>query len=134
MVDHTFLFTGAVTKIKQLLDDGALLVLDPHLRGLLDVCGGCERIHNTPLSAAYKGMLRFGLGLNVLVVPWFVMASLGAMGLPVLLVTCLFMLGVELIDSRIEEPFGHDAEDLDLDAYCRTIAESVSMVITPTPL
>jgi predicted membrane chloride channel (bestrophin family) len=38
-------------------------------------------------------------------------------------------LGVELIDSRIEDPFGRDPEDLDLDGYCRTIAKSVTMVM-----
>jgi ion channel-forming bestrophin family protein len=77
-----------------ILDDGALLALDANLRGLLDVCGGCERIHNTPISLAYKSMLRCGLALNVIVAPWFVMRNLDWMGLPVLLITCLFVLGV----------------------------------------
>jgi putative membrane protein len=119
-------------KRAHILDDGALLALDVNLRGLLDVCGGCERIHNTPISLAYKSMLRCGLALNVLFAPWFVMPNLGWMGLPVLLITCLFVLGVELIDTRIEQPFGRDPEDLDLDRYCQTIAESVTMVLPAT--
>ena len=38
---------------------------------------------------------------------------------------CFFLFGVELIDSIVEEPFGRDRDDLDLDRYCRTIREGV---------
>jgi predicted membrane chloride channel (bestrophin family) len=41
------------------------------------------------------------------------------------LLVCLFLFGVELIDSIVEEPFGRDRDDLDLDGYCRTIREGV---------
>ena len=51
------------------VDQAVLWVLDAHARGLLDVCGGCEKIRNTPLSPSYKGLLRTGLALNVLVAP-----------------------------------------------------------------
>ena len=60
------------------VDQAVLWVLDAHLRGLLDVCGGCEKIRNTPLSPSYKGLLRAGLVLNVLVAPWLIVPELGA--------------------------------------------------------
>lgn len=31
----------------------------------------------------------------------------------------------KLIDSIVEEPFGRDSDDLDLDRYCQTIREGV---------
>ena len=55
----------------------------PTLRGLLDVCGGCEKIRNTPLSPSYKGLLRAGLVLNVLVAPWLLVPESGLWSLPV---------------------------------------------------
>ncbi len=114
------------------VDDAVVWILDPHLRGLLDVCGACERIRNTPLSPSYKTLLRTGLALNVLAAPWLTVPEIGFWSIPVIELSCLFLLGVELIDSVVEEPFGREHEDLDLDHYCRTIREGVqeSMPIT----
>lgn len=107
------------------MDGAVLLILDPHLRGLLDVCGACEKIRHTPLSPSYKSLLRVGLLLNVLAAPWLNMPELGFWGVPVLELVCFFLLGVELIDSVVEEPFGRERDDLDLDRYCRTIRDGV---------
>jgi putative membrane protein len=111
------------------VDDGVLWILDPHLRGFLDVCGACERIRNTPLSPSYKALLRAGLVLNVLAAPWLIVPELGFWSVPVFELVCFFLLGVELIDSVVEEPFGREREDLDLDRYCRTIREGVEASI-----
>jgi len=107
------------------VEDGVLWILDPHLRGLLDVCGGCEKIRNTPLSPAYKSLLRTGLFLNVLALPWLTIPEIGFLSLPVFELVCFFLLGVELIDSIIEEPFDRERDDLDLDRYCKTIRDAV---------
>jgi ion channel-forming bestrophin family protein len=112
-----------------LIDTPTALVFDPHLRGLLDVCGACERIRNTGISPSYKAVLRVGLGLNILVDPWYTPAELGLWGIPVFLLVCFFLLGVELIDTAVEEPFGTGPDDLDLDSYCGTIAASVREIL-----
>ncbi len=111
------------------VDEAVLRILDPHLRALLDVCGGCERILNTPLSPSYKMLLRTGLVLNALVEPWYITSEIGFWGVPVFLLGCFFLLGVELIDTIVEEPFGRERDDLDLDRYCRTIQDSVRMIL-----
>jgi putative membrane protein len=107
------------------VDQAVLWVLDDHARGLHDVCGGCEKIRSTPLSPGYKVLLRAGLVLNVLAAPFLIVPEDGLWTLPVILLVCFFLFGVELIDSILEEPFGRDRDDLDLDRYCRTIRESV---------
>jgi len=107
-------------------DHTVLRNLDPHLSGLLDVCGGCEKIRYTPLSPSYKALLRTGLVLNVLAAPFLTVPEVGYWGLPIFVLVCLFLFGVEFIDSMVEEPFGHDFDDLNLDRYCQTIRESVS--------
>ena len=48
------------------LTEGDLLVLDPHVRGLMDVCGACERIKGTPVPLSYRALLRHGLVLYLL--------------------------------------------------------------------
>lgn len=110
-----------------LLDGDTLRILDPHLRGLLDACGGCERIRHTPLSPLYKSLLRAGIFLNVLLSPWYTLMDRGLWGLPIILLFCFFLLGVELIDTIVEEPFGTERDDLDLEGYCQTIRAGVMM-------
>jgi putative membrane protein len=107
------------------VDDAVLWILDSHLRGLLDVCGACEKIRHTPLSPSYKNLLRTGLILNILAAPWLTIPEIGFWGVPAFELICFFLLGVELIDTIVEEPFGQESDDLDLDRYCRTIREGV---------
>jgi putative membrane protein len=70
-------------------------------------------------------LLRGGLILNVLAAPWLTMAEIGFWGVPIFELVCFFLLGVEIIDTVVEEPFGHERDDLDLERYCQTINESV---------
>lgn len=116
-------------KREGVIDQATLWVLDSNLNGLLDVCGGCEKIRNTPLSPSYKGLLRLGLVLNVLAEPWLTFPETGFWALPAFVLVCFFLFGVELIDSIVEEPFGSDRDDLDLDRYCATIRDSVGMLM-----
>ncbi len=107
------------------IDQAVLWILDDHARGLLDVCGGCEKIRTTPLSPSYKGLLRAGLLLKAQVAPWLLVPESGLWSLPAVLLVSFFLFGVEVIDSIVEEPFGRDRDDLDLDRYCQTIREGV---------
>ncbi len=114
-----------------IVDGTTLWIIDAHLRGLLEVCGACERIRNTPLSPAYKSLLRTGLALDILAEPWLTVADFGLWSVPLFLLVCFFLLGVELIDTVIEEPFGREPDDLDLDRYCHTIRASVQATLPP---
>jgi putative membrane protein len=112
-----------------LIDQAELWVLDTHARGLLDVCGACEKIKSTTVSPSYKGLLRTGLVLNVVAEPWLTMPEIGFWSLPPFLLMCFFLFGLELIDTVVEEPFGRERDDLDLDRYCQTIRASVEAVL-----
>ena len=111
------------------IDQAELWILDVHALALLDVCGGCEKIRHTPLPPAYRVMLRAGLFLNVLIAPWLIVPEDGLWSLPVVLLVCFFLFGVELIDSIVEEPFGRERDDLDLDRYCQTIRAGVEEIL-----
>jgi putative membrane protein len=108
------------------IDGTTAWIFDPHLSGLLDVCGACEKIRYTPLSPSYTALLRTGLVINVLAGPLLTLPELGLWGVPIFQLVCFFLLGVEMIDSVVEEPFGKERDDLDLDRYCRTIRAGVA--------
>lgn len=111
------------------IDGAALWMCDAHLRGWMDVCGACEKIRHTPPAPSYRALLRTGLLLNVLAEPWLTVPDAGFWSVPVFLLVCFFLLGLELIDSVVEEPFGPERDDLDLDRYCRTIRDSVQAIL-----
>lgn len=106
-----------------------LLTLDPHLRGFMDVCGACERIKNTPIPLSYHALLRHAVILYLLSTPWLVANQLLWWTVPLVALLGYFLLGMELTAEDVEEPFGHDADDLALSAYCETIRASVEQVM-----
>ncbi|MBX3414899.1 MAG: hypothetical protein KF708_19600 [Pirellulales bacterium] len=52
------------------IDGYTLLALDPHVRALMDICGGCERILRTPLTYSYLQFLRQSIVIYLLALPW----------------------------------------------------------------
>jgi ion channel-forming bestrophin family protein len=114
--------TGRITEMD-------LLLLDPHVRGLMDVCGACERIKNTPISLSYRSLLRHGLVLYLLTTPWLVADHLLWWTIPMMGLFGYFLLGVEFTAEDVEEPFGRDADDLQLSAYCDTIRQAVEQLL-----
>ncbi|KAJ1832834.1 hypothetical protein LPJ63_003224 [Coemansia sp. RSA 2711] len=83
--------------------------------------GGCERIISTPIPLAYHIHLHHSLYMYLLVLPW----ALGSMGLAKTIilqfVVSFMMLGIDAISREIQNPFGYDANDLDLDAFCEAM-------------
>jgi putative membrane protein len=96
-------------------------MLDVHARGLMDVCGACERIRNTPLASSYRALVRLALLTYVITAPWSVTLDLGLWALPALDIGFFFLLGIELTAEDVEEPFGIGADELPLEDYCQTI-------------
>ncbi len=114
-----------------------LLLIDPHARALMDICGACERIQNTPVPLSYRSLLRHGTVIYLLSVPWFLAGEAGYWGVVIVGVIAYFLLGTELTAESIEDPFGLDGDDLQLGKYCETIRVSVQEILevdVPMPL
>jgi putative membrane protein len=111
------------------IDGHALRVLDPHAAALMDASGGCERIRNTPLPGSYLSLVRHGLILSFVLLPWHLTHALGAWALPVSGVIVYFLFGVELVAEEQENPFGFDGDDLPLERYCDTIRANAAEIL-----
>ncbi len=116
-------------QIAGLIDPRTMQVLDVHSRSLLDICGSCERILNTPVATSYRALLRLGLATNVILLPWYTILDFGLWCIPILLSFIFFVIGLEVVDTVVEEPFGTDIDDLPLGCYCQTIRQSVNEIL-----
>jgi putative membrane protein len=109
----------------RVIDGSQLIVIDDDLRRLMDIVGTCERIRNTRLARSYRTFARQCVFLYILTLPWGIVGEFGWWTVPLTVILCYFMLGLEVVAEHTEEPFGLDEDDLDLGGYCRTIESSV---------
>lgn len=108
-----------------------LLQMDAHARALMDVCGGCERIAKSPIAGSYKALLRAGLAGYFLGLPWLLVDTFEWYTLIIVLISCFFVIGLELLAEEVEQPFGTQPNDLPIDAICKTIGESIKQELEP---
>lgn len=102
------------------------------LSTLNEVLTGTERVLDTPLPAAYSIAISQIAWIYVMVLPFQLWRSLGWVTIPAAMVAAYIIIGLATIGSEIENPFGHDVNDLPLDTYCRQIAVELD-IITATP-
>ena len=108
------------------IDGFAFLALDQHAQQLMNVCGACEKIRSTPLAASYRAMMRKGIAAYMLLLPWLMNDEAGWLTVPIVFLIAYPVVGLELIATNIEDPFGTDGDDLPLDEIVETIRRSTA--------
>ncbi|MBW4671199.1 MAG: hypothetical protein KME60_28195 [Cyanomargarita calcarea GSE-NOS-MK-12-04C] len=118
---------------RQLLNVFQLNTLHELLDDMVDILGGCERILKTPVPLFYTIIFKTLLSIYLLLLPWELVNGLTWWTGPILGFISFILLGIDEIGSEIEEPFGHDPNDLPLDVICNTMHRNVEDLIkTPT--
>jgi ion channel-forming bestrophin family protein len=115
-------------RAEQRLGDVELRIVDNELRTLLEICGGCERIRNTRIVRSYRIFAQQCIILYLATLPWGIVDSFHWWTVPLTIISAYFMLGMETVAEHIEEPFGLDEDDLDLDVLCQTIERTVEQI------
>jgi putative membrane protein len=106
-----------------------LLFLDRHAAALLDICGGCERIRSTPIAIGYRRFIRQAIAVYLVTLPWGLVDLLSYWTVPLVIVVSYLMVGIEVLAEDIEDPFGTDDDDLQLDRICAAISDSVREIV-----
>jgi ion channel-forming bestrophin family protein len=114
---------------RQLLNVFQLNTLHKLLDDMIDILGGCERILKTPVPLFYTIAFKALLLIYLLLLPWELVNGLTWWTGPILGFISLILLGIDEIGSEIEEPFGHDPNDLPLDVICKTMSRNVEDLI-----
>jgi ion channel-forming bestrophin family protein len=107
-----------------------LIFLNEELRSFTDICGACERIRNTPIPFSYSMFLKKFIFFYVMTLPMAYVFSLGYYVVPVVVFIFYAMASLELIAEEIEEPFGHDDNDLPLTRICEKIDIHVAEIFS----
>lgn len=110
-----------------------LTVLFNLLDKLVDNLGGCERILKTPIPLAYNIHLKQLLLIYCFSLP-FQWVDEFNFYTPILVILISFtVFGIEAIGIEIENPFGHDPNDLPLDQICKTMERNIEDLISLAP-
>ncbi len=111
------------------ISDLEMLYLDTQLSGFLDVCGGCERIKNTPIPYSYSSFVKKFIILYVLALPVAYVLSIGLFMIPLTVFVYYVLMSLEMIAEEIEDPFSNDENDIPMEAIAQNIEKSVHQIM-----
>nr|WP_322625506.1 bestrophin family ion channel [uncultured Flavobacterium sp.] len=106
-----------------------LIILNAEVQSLLDICGACERIKNTPIPYSYSAFIKKFIFFYVMSLPFGYVFQLGYYVIPVVIFVFYVLASLELIAEEIEDPFGNDPNDLPLDKIAENIRKNVEELI-----
>lgn len=66
--------------------------------------------------------------MYIILLPFQLDATLKWISIPACVFTAYIILGLLLIGSELENPFGHDVNDLPLNDFCKTIAADLDVI------
>lgn len=112
--------------------------IDESLNALTAAAAACERIKGTPIPFSFTLLLHRTAYLYCFLLPFGLVDIIGFMTPVVVAIVAYTFFGLDALGDEIEEPFGTEANDLPLDAICRTIEinlrESIGDDDIPPPL
>lgn len=106
-----------------------LIILNNEIQSFTDICGGCERIKNTPIPYLYSTFIKKFIFLFVLTLPYAYVFTLGYYVIPVVSFIFYVLGSIELISEEIEEPFGYDDNDLPTTKISQNIKRHIEEIL-----
>lgn len=114
----------------QRLPREAIIALLPLMSTFDDITGACERIRRTPIPFGYSSYIRQFILLYALVVPFAMAKDYGYGTILASMFLFFSTVGLELLATEIEEPFGEDRNDLPLDEIAARISSDVADLLS----
>lgn len=105
------------------------LILERNISELSEICGGCERIKNTPIPYSYSIFIKKIVFIYIITMPITFGLSVGYWAVPMVMVIFYAFASLELLSEEIEDPFGTDSNDLPTDEIAQKIKENVAEIL-----
>ncbi len=106
-----------------------LLFLNGELQSFTDICGGCERIKNTPIPYSYSVFIKKFIFFYIMTLPFGYVFQLGFYVVPVVAFIFYVLASLELIAEEIEDPFSGDQNDVPTELLAENIHRQVIEII-----
>ena len=103
------------------IDSTLTAQIDNSLSAMTGAAASCERIAATPLPFSYTLLLHRTAYLYCFMLPFGLVDTTGALTPLVVGIVAYTFFGLDALGDEIEEPFGLEANDLPLDAICRSV-------------
>lgn len=116
-------------KRKSSTDQMQLLLLDTHLRSLMDILGACERIKASPIAGWIQASIWIWMMAYFAILPWLLAEQFQLWAVAMTLFAAYFAIALELLAEDMQQPFGLDYNDLPTDQICMNVAKSVKQVL-----
>lgn len=103
--------------------------IETYIGFLMDHQGACERILKTPVPFAHAIHVRQLLFIYLLTLPLVLIPIFGWYSVLAITLIGMALLGIEEAGVEIEDPFGHDYNDLPLNSICDVIHRDVRALL-----
>jgi putative membrane protein len=105
------------------------IILDKNMNALMDSCGACERIKNTPIPYSYSLFLKKFIFIYVVTLPLCFVTVFGYFSALIATFVFYVLVSMEVLAEEIEEPFGTDDNDLPTDDLALKIKANVKEIL-----
>ena len=103
--------------------------LQTELNEFQNICGGCERIRNTPIPFSYNVFVKKFIFFYVMTLPFGYAVQLHWLCIGLSCIVFYALASLEVIAEEIEDPFGNDSNDIPTDRICETIDQNVLTIL-----
>lgn len=116
-------------KKQGLITEGEYVALDGNINSFMNACGACERIKKTPIPFSYSIFLKKFIFIYVVSMPLAFVTNFGYFSAFIATFVFYALVSMEVLAEEIENPFGHDDNDLPTDQLAENIQNGVSDVL-----
>ncbi|RQO30788.1 hypothetical protein DBR32_08680 [Taibaiella sp. KBW10] len=114
---------------EKILTEAHFITLNNEISSFTDICGGCERIKNTPIPYSYNSFIKRFIAVYIITLPIGYVFQLGYYVAPLVTFIAYVLGSLELIAEEIEDPFGGDPNDLPLQKISNNIHKHINEIL-----
>ncbi|KAF8839778.1 UPF0187-domain-containing protein [Paxillus ammoniavirescens] len=126
-------YISALQTRKASVDTPTIGVLFSTLNQLVDALTGLERILTTPIPFSYSIHLWLVTAMYCLALPFQIWSALKWLTIPATVFASFAFFGFLVAGEEIENPFGYDKNDLNMDLFVHNIIRKELRALTTTP-
>jgi len=104
-------------------------MLSGQVNSLLDAFGSMETIKLTPIPVCHQIHQKQVLALYCGVLPFCLVGELGWWSIPIIVMVCFTLYGIEGIGEELEDPFGENKNDIRMDEIIEDVRAEVMVML-----